>query len=875
MILVAVIVVLSEMLSLIRSQISLPFKDNTVVGVAFDGQPLDLYMDSGSTGTYVIYKDWYEVTYGECPPSICYACVGGCNPYSEERFVVKFDDSSAITTVVHRGVVKLAGHKLDMEFRLIIGWSPNPEFPTEKPMNYFGIGYRDGASGENILMQLHLRKIIREFTVSICAPSLSKTFTGKVILGAFKAEQCATESPKTVIPMKPSTYHFNTVLSYVGLVSSRGQPFMQKVPNGIALYDTGSYSIFLPSNFFEFVLNKMTQIVEQAAHQDVHVKLSDGTWYIEQKGYDYLPKLAFDIASPRASTTILIPPSHYTEDCDGTWVKGTNGSLGYVISNLLPPVTSQGVLESVRMFSLPVECREFRTVHVYVLTPPASTTITAILQNRVEGPPSFQAGAVCVIRVDNGGPFVAIGRSLLSSSQLALAESSATGVSGKAVEIVHNVGDQIFHMGPQGPLLPPAEDMQQEAEEPAGDAFQSAEAPSQENAQTSETAVSEEPEDAVTQESEEMTQAQYDELVRYAVIEVLAKIDKSALPIQAAVLYSNAQKESSTMCKRTELISRLDELGPEIRDERQIRVDIRKTSWRKVTKLLKELEKEGILKMKEKRGDVIITSVSQGKGELQAHAITAKGSKSAPRPKTRASSTSVDGLKANIDSELKVNIIEMYKPHQVWKSVIEASLGSTLGKHDFLTGKECRHLFHKYIKALEGSTEEATSSSSATRKDVCVDDRLASALSKGGKKVQVGDSVAKSDIGKAFESRGLELYTAIVPSGSGELSSSDDIIGLLKYGPPPMISIRVTDKTQTLIAGVDKYHLKLSEFAKALAKHNASSATVRDDPVLGPNTVMVQGNVAQSVRQFLVEAVGVPRDRIEITDRTRPNRRRR
>ncbi|KAF4702096.1 Eukaryotic translation initiation factor 2D, partial [Perkinsus olseni] len=175
------------------------------------------------------------------------------------------------------------------------------------------------------------------------------------------------------------------------------------------------------------------------------------------------------------------------------------------------------------------------------------------------------------------------------------------------------------------------------------------------------------------------------------------------------------------------------------------------------------------------------------------------------------------------------------------------------------------------------------SATSQNRSDVCVDARLASALSKGGKKVQPGASVSKAEIGKAFESKGLELYTAIVPPGSecryrsvGEATAllggdapPADLTELLKYGPAPMITIRVTDKvsgnkTQTLIGGVEKYHLKLSDFAKALAKHNASSSTVRDDPVLGPNTVMVQGNVAQSVMHFLVEAAGVPRDRVEI-----------
>ncbi|KAF4706873.1 hypothetical protein FOZ63_011349, partial [Perkinsus olseni] len=476
--------------------------------------------------------------------------------------------------------------------------------------------------------------------------------------------------------------------------------------------------------------------------------------------------------------------------------------------------------------------------------------------NRVESVTAFYVGAVCAVRVDNGGPFVAIGRSLLSSSQLAVAENASTGVVGKAVEIVHSIGDRIYQMAPKGRLVPPSQN-QQSDESPVDGSTSSSEVV-QESAspESTEESGTEKTQEPAASSSETMVQAQYDELVRYAVVEVLANIDKSSLPVQAAVLYSDAQKSCSDLRKRPDLLIRLAELGPEVRNAENIRVDIKKTSWRKVGKLLKELEKEGILKMKDKRGDVIITSISQGKEELQAHAITAKATKSAPRVKHAAAAASVEGLKSSIDSELRVRVVGMYRPHQVWKPVLEASLGSPLGKHDFLSAKECRGLFQKYIKGLEESRpEETPSATSQNRSDVCVDALLASALSKGGKKVQPGTSVSKAEIGKAFESKGLELYTAIVPPGYGDVPPAD-LTEVLKYGPAPMITIRVTDKvsgnkTQTLIGGVDKYHLKLSDFAKALAKHNASSSTVRDDPVLGPNTVMVQGNVAQSVMHFL------------------------
>ncbi|KAF4673050.1 hypothetical protein FOL47_011059 [Perkinsus chesapeaki] len=144
-----------------------------------------------------------------------------------------------------------------------------------------------------------------------------KTFTGKVILGSLKEEQCPTTSPIIAIPVKSSAF-FNTALLSLGLVSSKDQAFMQQVPDGIAIYDTGAYSL-VPKPYFELVLNTITEIVKQDSGEDVYVKAKNDIWYIRQRGYDYFPRLAFALGEPTAHRTIYIPPSHYTQDCDGTW----------------------------------------------------------------------------------------------------------------------------------------------------------------------------------------------------------------------------------------------------------------------------------------------------------------------------------------------------------------------------------------------------------------------------------------------------------------------------------------------------------------------------------------------------------------------------
>ncbi|KAF4673057.1 hypothetical protein FOL47_011066 [Perkinsus chesapeaki] len=316
---VAALVSISVMLNLTYSELSLPFSDDKVTDILFDRQPLDLYMDSRSIATYVIYKDWYEKTYGRCPPKTCYTCAGGCNPYREERFMVKLDDGSRMETVFHEGLLQFAGLKLKVRFRLIIEWSPSTVYPPKKPRNHLGIGYRRNSSGEGILSQLFLNHIISERTVSICTPSSPRKFTGKVILGSFTASECRTTYPQKRYRMKSPELSFNTALSYVGVVSVEGKTFVHKMPNGLALYDTGAYSIILPKPYFESVLNKMTDLIKQGSHRGAYVKTKDGEWYIRQEEYRYFPDLGFALGGLWEDTAILIPPKYYTERCNGTW----------------------------------------------------------------------------------------------------------------------------------------------------------------------------------------------------------------------------------------------------------------------------------------------------------------------------------------------------------------------------------------------------------------------------------------------------------------------------------------------------------------------------------------------------------------------------
>ncbi|KAF4648809.1 hypothetical protein FOL47_002749, partial [Perkinsus chesapeaki] len=280
--------------------------DGIVSHVMFDGQPLQLAIDTGLSGTYVVYKDWYERTYGKdaCKQFQmgCYSCPSGCDPYAKEKHVTRFDDGSAVTSVLHEGTLSPAGKNLDMQFRLIIGFSPGSEVKALK---------------RYCSKQLYLKKMIKKYAVSICSPSDVESFTGTLIFGDWNG-LCAIKAGVTVIPMTQphKAISLDSDLRSYGLVSPTGRRFNPEAGKRSVMYDTGSGSIFAPKSISESLLNKISYF----AGPGVHVEAYNHGWNITDKGYSNFPALTFTVGS-KQHFIVRIPPNKYALFCDGQWCK--------------------------------------------------------------------------------------------------------------------------------------------------------------------------------------------------------------------------------------------------------------------------------------------------------------------------------------------------------------------------------------------------------------------------------------------------------------------------------------------------------------------------------------------------------------------------
>ncbi|KAF4658124.1 hypothetical protein FOL47_008144 [Perkinsus chesapeaki] len=318
------LLVASVGLHFVIGQISLPFDNTILTGISFDGQPLDLYMDTGMSGTYVIYKDWYEKVYGKgsCPPRLCYVCISACDPFKMKNYTTRFVDGLTITTVQHEGVIDVSGHKLKTQFSLIIDFSSRVS--TEKPTNFLGLAFADGINPHTVPLDLLNSKIVQQYAVSVCtSASRVVTFGGQLLLGQWKG-RCPIQAPTTMtVPMKLAVGYrriFATGLNSLGLVSSKGRASAKQLSDAAVAYDTGADMLDFPKEQFDYLMKEISQSVRNDSGRNPRIKSLGLLWLIEKAAYNFLPTLTFNVGSyPLSPLVIRISPKKYAQKYDDEW----------------------------------------------------------------------------------------------------------------------------------------------------------------------------------------------------------------------------------------------------------------------------------------------------------------------------------------------------------------------------------------------------------------------------------------------------------------------------------------------------------------------------------------------------------------------------
>ncbi|OCF31922.1 translation initiation factor 2D [Kwoniella heveanensis BCC8398] len=315
-------------------------------------------------------------------------------------------------------------------------------------------------------------------------------------------------------------------------------------------------------------------------------------------------------------------------------------------------------------------------------------------------------------------------------------------------------------------------------------------------------------------------------LLSIALLQSLKSLQPSSFPMPASLLYSNYV-----------LPSRPAYIPKENREE----VVIGKSDWKKLAKWMKEVSKQGLLKTKETKGEVVVQSFDSKHPALQNHAefttiaeVEAKEARKAARAAVTAEQNGSSGA-----GKAKEIVVE-----EVWKP---ASGALTFWEACGIDNST----FHP-PSALKASLDAYVTKNKLILPDhrsIVLDEELGRAV--GIKKPEPGMAMARD---------------RVLAKLKASVNWSVSVGGVMKKGSlqPITMSVKTRQgrKTVTHVSGLETFSVDIDSFAEEMRKACAGSASVQPLPGASPKLnlqeIMIQGNQIKAVTEALL-ARGVPK----------------
>ncbi|KAJ3337006.1 Eukaryotic translation initiation factor 2D [Gonapodya sp. JEL0774] len=268
------------------------------------------------------------------------------------------------------------------------------------------------------------------------------------------------------------------------------------------------------------------------------------------------------------------------------------------------------------------------------------------------------------------------------------------------------------------------------------------------------------------------------------------------------------------------------------------KLEIAKTSFKKLSKFLKAQEKRGLLKVKEVKGEVMLMGINKLHPDLTSFQPFRQAKAS-----TQTSSAESSKAPASLKSET-IRVVLLYKPHSSGTKEVFSELGKDT--HILYTAAEAREVVQNYVK------EKGLVVESDPRR-VKLDMYLVQLLRK---EEQIADTIGRDEIGKRFLENMQTHYELTIP---GEDPS-------VRKGTPPSIVITVerrgSNKIITKVVGMEPYGIDSEKAAEDLRSRCGTGTSVQQTATstsARPSfELLVQGSKVKEVLDYLEDRWKVP-----------------
>lgn len=276
-----------------------------------------------------------------------------------------------------------------------------------------------------------------------------------------------------------------------------------------------------------------------------------------------------------------------------------------------------------------------------------------------------------------------------------------------------------------------------------------------------------------------------------------------------------------------------------------ITLDIKKSSYKKLSKWLQSKSSSGLISVKEDKHKKEVTLFSVNRNHQDYTSF---------KPEKRKVQQSVNDVVSERQSNKILDVAEVYKP-SVHVNPVFASVGADTGK--LYTASEASQVVFGYV-------EKENLVKASNKSIVVLDAMLCDALFKGAikKGSMYPTEIHKKDLGHTFINR--------MQSHHRVNRGSDSVVRKGALKPIQiMTERRQGNKKVTKLSGVESFLIDAEALASELQKKFACSTTIAELPGKKGLEVLVQGGVIDDLARHLVEQYGIQKRYIEVLDKTK------
>ncbi|KAB2603695.1 eukaryotic translation initiation factor 2D [Pyrus ussuriensis x Pyrus communis] len=488
-----------------------------------------------------------------------------------------------------------------------------------------------------------------------------------------------------------------------------------------------------------------------------------------------------------------------------------------------------------------------------------------------EGLPSFTAGETWAVKVPGNPAPIAVGTTTMSST-----EALKAGLRGKALKITHYYRDLLWE-SVEGPYVPNAgfyEDVVFEDPTLSSSQISESYASTTEGSNDQENGSNEkeigQPVDVdVHSEPSSTSEAQIevgDEIAK----EITAHVGDLKVTDDHAADQSNGEDQHPLSTEDVDVLLEkclLQALHTTIKDKdlpmpgstlwsnhvltcrpSGITLDIKKSSYKKLSKWLQAKSSTGLISVKEDKykKESVLLSVNRKHSDYSSF-----------KPEKREVEKTVQTGVATVSERRSLKMLEVAEIYKssVHVNPILASVGADTGK--LYSASDATDIVFTYV-------EKENLVKPSDKSIVVLDPILCDALFKGAikKGAMYPTEIHKGDLGAAFVNR-MQAHH-VVTRGSESVVRKGGLKTI-----QIMTERRQGNKKVTKLSGLESFLVDPEALASELQKKFACSTTVAELPGKKGHEVLVQGGVIDDLAKHMIEQYGIPKRYIEVLDKTR------